>query len=134
MNQSKTDKKAEVYISPNGLEMYSINLNPRLPIWTQWRIPEPKLYFYLICILPLQGVFEGVTGVVTKPIEGARDEGFGGFVVGMGKGVVGLVTRPASGVIDFASESFDAVVRYVTARRHSNVLEFICYSKAIAFV
>ncbi|KAK3890033.1 hypothetical protein Pcinc_005997 [Petrolisthes cinctipes] len=59
----------------------------------------------------VSGVFEGVTGVVTKPIEGARDDGFGGFVVGMGKGVMGLVTRPASGVIDFASESFDAVVR-----------------------
>lgn len=86
-------------------------------IRTQRRIPDPNLNFSLVPVLPLQGVFEGVTGVVTKPIEGARDEGFGGFVVGMGKGVVGLVTRPASGVIDFASESFDAVVRYVTARK-----------------
>ena len=59
----------------------------------------------------LQGVFDGVTGVVLKPIAGARDEGVGGFFKGVGKGVVGLVTRPASGVIDFASGSFDAVMR-----------------------
>lgn len=56
---------------------------------------------------------DGVTGVFTKPIDGAREEGVEGFFKGMGKGVVGLVTRPASGVIDFASGSFDAVMRQV---------------------
>ena len=40
------------------------------------------------------GIFEGVTGVATKPIEGARQEGVGGFFKGVGKGVVGLVARP----------------------------------------
>ena len=32
--------------------------------------------------LSLQGVFHGVTGVVTKPIEGAKQEGVGGFFKG----------------------------------------------------
>lgn len=54
---------------------------------------------------------DGVTGVFTKPISGAREEGVEGFFKGMGKGVVGLVTRPAAGVIDFASGSLDAVKR-----------------------
>ena len=40
------------------------------------------------------GIFEGVTGVAMKPIEGAKQEGVGGFFKGMGKGVVGLVARP----------------------------------------
>jgi len=31
----------------------------------------------------VMGVFEGVTGVATKPIEGAKEEGFGGFFKGM---------------------------------------------------
>ncbi|KAG0723185.1 Vacuolar protein sorting-associated protein 13 [Chionoecetes opilio] len=57
------------------------------------------------------GVMDGVTGVFLKPIDGAREEGVEGFFKGVGKGVVGLVTRPASGVIDFASGSFDAVMR-----------------------
>lgn len=59
----------------------------------------------------VMGFFDGVTGVATKPIEGARDEGFGGFFKGVGKGVVGLVTRPTGGMIDFASGTFDSLRR-----------------------
>ena len=55
---------------------------------------------------------EGVGGVFTKPISGAKQEGVEGFFKGVGKGVVGLVTRPTAGVIDFASGSFNAVKRY----------------------
>jgi vacuolar protein sorting-associated protein 13A/C len=57
------------------------------------------------------GFLGGITGVVTKPVEGARDEGVGGFFKGVGKGVVGLVTRPAGGVVDFASGTLDTVKR-----------------------
>lgn len=57
------------------------------------------------------GIFDGVTGVAMKPIEGAREEGVGGFFKGVGKGVVGLVARPTGGVIDFASGTFDSVKR-----------------------
>ncbi|XP_071648865.1 intermembrane lipid transfer protein Vps13 isoform X2 [Temnothorax longispinosus] len=59
----------------------------------------------------VMGVFDGVTGVVTKPISGAKEEGVEGFFKGFGKGVVGLVTRPTAGVIDFASGSFGAIRR-----------------------
>jgi len=57
------------------------------------------------------GIFEGVTGVAMKPIEGAKQEGVGGFFKGMGKGVVGLVARPTGGIVDFASGTFDSVKR-----------------------
>lgn len=57
------------------------------------------------------GVFDGVTGVVTKPISGARSEGVQGFFKGLGKGAVGLVARPATGIVDFASGTFDSVKR-----------------------
>lgn len=57
------------------------------------------------------GIVEGVTGVATKPFQGARDEGVGGFFKGVGKGVVGLVARPTGGIIDFASGTFDSVKR-----------------------
>ncbi|XP_049842368.1 LOW QUALITY PROTEIN: intermembrane lipid transfer protein Vps13-like [Schistocerca gregaria] len=59
----------------------------------------------------VMGVVDGVTGVFTKPISGAREEGVEGFFKGVGKGMVGLVTRPTAGVIDFASGSLDAVKR-----------------------
>ena len=46
-----------------------------------------------------------------KPVEGAKEEGVGGFFKGVGKGLVGVVTRPASGVVDFAASSFEGVKR-----------------------
>ncbi|KAL3884630.1 hypothetical protein ACJMK2_024757 [Sinanodonta woodiana] len=59
----------------------------------------------------VMGVFDGVTGIVLKPIEGAQKEGVEGFFKGIGKGLVGVVTRPTSGVIDFASSSFEGIKR-----------------------
>ncbi|WAR29705.1 VPS13-like protein, partial [Mya arenaria] len=59
----------------------------------------------------VMGVFDGVTGIVRKPIEGAKKEGVEGFFKGVGKGLVGVVTRPTSGVIDFASSSFEGIKR-----------------------
>ena len=57
------------------------------------------------------GFIGGISGVVMKPLEGARDEGVGGFFKGVGKGVAGLVTRPTGGIVDFASGTFDTVKR-----------------------
>lgn len=59
----------------------------------------------------VMGVLEGVGGVVTKPISGAKQEGVSGFFKGVGKGMVGLITRPTAGIVDFASGSLGAVRR-----------------------
>lgn len=50
-----------------------------------------------------KSVVSGVEGIVTKPMEGARDEGVGGFFKGVGKGIVGVVTKPVVGIFDLAS-------------------------------
>ncbi|XP_037905174.1 vacuolar protein sorting-associated protein 13 isoform X4 [Hermetia illucens] len=59
----------------------------------------------------VMGVVDGVTGVVTKPIAGAKEEGVEGFFKGLGKGAVGLVARPTAGIVDFASGTFESVKR-----------------------
>ncbi|XP_049821668.1 intermembrane lipid transfer protein Vps13-like isoform X2 [Aethina tumida] len=59
----------------------------------------------------VMGVFDGVTGVFTKPVTGAKEEGVEGFFKGLGKGAIGLVARPTAGIVDFASTSFDVVKR-----------------------
>lgn len=41
----------------------------------------------------------GVTGVFTKPFEGAQQEGAKGFFKGVGKGVLGLVASPITAVL-----------------------------------
>ncbi|XP_039957880.1 vacuolar protein sorting-associated protein 13 [Bactrocera tryoni] len=59
----------------------------------------------------VMGFVDGVSGVVTKPVAGAREEGVEGFFKGVGKGVIGFVAQPTAGVVDFASGSFGAVRR-----------------------
>ena len=60
-----------------------------------------------------QGFWRGLSGIIRKPIEGARDDGFEGLFKGLGKGAVGVLVQPATGVIDFASGSLGALKRAV---------------------
>ncbi|XP_060797783.1 intermembrane lipid transfer protein VPS13C isoform X2 [Neoarius graeffei] len=59
----------------------------------------------------LKGVVGGVTGIVTKPVEGVKKEGAAGFFKGIGKGLVGVVTRPTGGIVDMASSTFQGIQR-----------------------
>ncbi|XP_051829756.1 LOW QUALITY PROTEIN: intermembrane lipid transfer protein VPS13C [Antechinus flavipes] len=59
----------------------------------------------------LRGVVGGVTGIITKPMEGAKKEGAAGFFKGIGKGLVGAVARPTGGIIDMASSTFQGIQR-----------------------
>ncbi|UMM13276.1 hypothetical protein L5515_001638 [Caenorhabditis briggsae] len=68
------------------------------------------------------GVVGGITGVVTKPIEGAKQEGGFGFVKGVGKGLIGVVTRPVSGVVDFASGTMNSVRAVAGTNREAGPL------------
>ncbi|EQC26539.1 hypothetical protein SDRG_15631 [Saprolegnia diclina VS20] len=50
----------------------------------------------------------GVSGLVTKPMQGAKDDGFKGFAKGVGQGTLGLVASPfigTLGVIEKLSQS-----------------------------
>ncbi|MGH0128136.1 UNVERIFIED_CONTAM: hypothetical protein FKN15_033577 [Acipenser sinensis] len=64
-------------------------------------------YYFLF----FQGVVGGVTGIVTKPVEGAKKEGAAGFFKGLGKGLVGVVARPTGGIVDMASSTFQGIQR-----------------------
>lgn len=46
---------------------------------------------------------DGVRGVVSYPMKGARQGGAGGFIKGVGMGAISLFTRPAGGFVDCAS-------------------------------
>ncbi|KAL3679175.1 hypothetical protein R1sor_022131 [Riccia sorocarpa] len=52
-----------------------------------------------------KGFFRGVTGILTKPLEGAKASGVEGFVQGVGKGVIGAAIQPMSGMLDFLSRT-----------------------------
>ncbi|XP_061592670.1 intermembrane lipid transfer protein VPS13C isoform X5 [Cololabis saira] len=59
----------------------------------------------------LKGFVGGVTGIVTKPVEGAKKEGAAGFFKGIGKGLVGVVAQPTGGIVDMASSTFQGIQR-----------------------
>ncbi|KAI9014452.1 hypothetical protein CLU79DRAFT_890124 [Phycomyces nitens] len=48
-------------------------------------------------------VASGFVGLVKRPMEGAEESGFGGFMSGVGRGLVGVVTKPVVGIFDLAS-------------------------------
>jgi vacuolar protein sorting-associated protein 13A/C len=50
-------------------------------------------------------LFSGVTGVITKPIEGASKSGVTGFFKGAGMGLLGLAIKPVTGVVDLVSKT-----------------------------
>lgn len=52
-----------------------------------------------------KGLFRGVTGILTKPLEGAKASGVEGFVQGVGKGIIGVAAQPVSGVLDLLSKT-----------------------------
>jgi vacuolar protein sorting-associated protein 13A/C len=58
-------------------------------------------------------VFSGVTGLVTKPMEGSKQGGMG-FMKGVGMGVAGLFTKPITGVVDLVSKTAQGIESGVT--------------------
>jgi hypothetical protein len=55
------------------------------------------------------GFTSGITGVFTKPVEGAKKGGFLGFGKGMAQGVAGVFTKPAAGVFDLVSRTAEGI-------------------------
>ncbi|KAH3744902.1 vacuolar protein sorting-associated protein 13 family protein [Pelomyxa schiedti] len=55
------------------------------------------------------GMLHGVTGVVTKPAEGAQKDGGLGLVKGVGVGLLGLAAKPAAGVFELYSKTSEGI-------------------------
>jgi Autophagy-related protein C terminal domain len=45
------------------------------------------------------GLYEGVSGIFTTPVRGAKQGGVTGFLRGVGHGVVGAVVKPVVSVL-----------------------------------
>lgn len=56
-----------------------------------------------------QGVAFGVSGVVRKPMESARQNGILGLARGLGNAFVGIIVQPMSGVLDFFSLTVNGI-------------------------
>ncbi|CBJ48804.1 conserved unknown protein [Ectocarpus siliculosus] len=62
----------------------------------------------------------GITGLIDRPAEGAKEEGLAGFIAGMAKGIVGAVAAPVAGALGAVSrvtEGVDASTRLSDEKR-----------------
>lgn len=55
------------------------------------------------------GLFRGLAGVISKPIEGAQRGGVLGFATGVAQGAVGLVVKPVVGVADGITSASEGI-------------------------
>ncbi|KAF6135497.1 hypothetical protein GIB67_015350 [Kingdonia uniflora] len=56
-----------------------------------------------------QGFVFGVSGVVTKPVESAKQDGLLGLAHGLGRAFLGFIVQPVSGALDFFSLTVDGI-------------------------
>jgi vacuolar protein sorting-associated protein 13A/C len=56
-----------------------------------------------------QGLAFGVSGVLRKPVESARQYGVIGIAPGIGRAFVGFIVQPLSGALDFFSLTVDGI-------------------------
>jgi len=60
------------------------------------------------------GIKDGVIGIVTQPMKGAKEEGGVGFLKGIGRGIAGAVVKPTVGVIDFVTQTTEGIKNTTT--------------------
>lgn len=57
----------------------------------------------------ITGIAGGITGLIHKPIQGAKQSGFKGFMMGSVYGLGGLFIMPVSGAIDMMSKTSEGI-------------------------
>lgn len=55
------------------------------------------------------GIQHGVTGIISKPIQGAQKEGAKGLFKGIGKGITGVAAKPTAGAFDLVSKTSEGL-------------------------
>ncbi|KAM7219278.1 hypothetical protein V8F06_005314 [Rhypophila decipiens] len=69
------------------------------------------------------GWYDGIAGLVTQPIRGAKKEGAAGLIKGFGKGIGGLMLKPASAIWAlpaYTMQGVHAEVRKMSSRSSTN--------------
>ncbi|OHT01097.1 hypothetical protein TRFO_01673 [Tritrichomonas foetus] len=77
-----------------------------------------------------EGFIEGITGIITTPMQMCEEQGVGGAIVGVGKGLLGLVTKPVAGILDAGVASF-AAMRKVISGEDADVIPPIRVAHAL---
>lgn len=62
------------------------------------------------------GYYDGITGLVTEPMEGAKKDGFMGAIKGAGRSYINATMRPAAGIVGMISNPITGAVKGVQTK------------------
>lgn len=71
------------------------------------------------------GFYDGITGLVTQPVQGARKEGAAGLVKGLAKGAFGLVLKPGASIWGVPGYTFKGIYMELTKHLGSSTRNYI---------
>lgn len=71
------------------------------------------------------GFFDGITGLVTQPLAGAKKEGVAGFFKGAAKGIGGVVLKPGAAIWGLPGYTFKGIYAEVQKHFGSSVQNYI---------
>lgn len=71
------------------------------------------------------GFYDGITGLVTQPLAGAKKEGAAGFIKGAVKGFGGLILKPAAGIWGLPGYTAKGIYSEVAKHFGSSVQNYI---------
>lgn len=75
------------------------------------------------------GFYDGISGLVTQPIEGAKKEGAAGFVKGFGKGIGGIVFKPGAAFWGIPGYTSQGIYKELMKRFGPSVENYIIASR-----
>jgi UDP:flavonoid glycosyltransferase YjiC (YdhE family) len=71
------------------------------------------------------GFYDGITGLVTQPLAGAKKEGIAGFFKGAAKGIGGVVLKPGAGIWGLPGYTAKGIYAEVAKHFGSSVQNYI---------
>lgn len=71
------------------------------------------------------GMYDGITGLVTQPMKGARKDGAAGFIKGIGKGIGGIALKPGAAIFGIPGYTMKGVYKEMQKQFGSSVQNYI---------
>ncbi|KAI9038954.1 glycosyltransferase [Aspergillus affinis] len=75
------------------------------------------------------GFYDGITGIITQPIRGLKQEGVSGFVKGVGRGIGGVVFKPGAAIWAIPAYTFQGVYEEVQKYFGSGLSSYIATTR-----
>lgn len=75
------------------------------------------------------GIYDGISGLVTEPVKGAKQEGASGALKGFGKGLGGIYWKPLAGVAGLLGCTVQGIYKSVYSAIHTRTRKSIAAAR-----